>query len=954
MLIHICQHRSAGFWLLFAGLFLLASWVAAPSAVTVQPSVNRYIAVDQFGYRPGDVKAAVIVDPQAGPNADDAFEPGGTYEVRRWSDGSVAYSGTLATWNSGAADEQAGDRGWWFDFTDLAEEGSYYVYDVDRDVRSHRFAIQEDVYAGVLKAAMRTFFYQRVNFAKECPYADSAWTDGAAFERSDQDPAARSANDQDNPATERDMRGGWFDAGDYNKYVTFATEAVHPLLTAYRLNPEAFGDDFNIPESGNGLPDLIDELKYEMDWLKRMQDDDGGVFIKIGSLDFDGQSPPSSDTRPRFYEQKCSSSSIAAAGMFAHAAVVFGPFAELQDYAADLTGRAEQAWNWYQTNDRSDQCDPQTVKAGDADWTLEKQDGAAAAAAAYLFAATGKDVYDDYVQTYYTATQPWRDDTFARYNRDQGGAMLYYTTLPSADDPTKTAILAKLASQARTSHAYGDNASALYRAYMPNDQYHWGSNAVTSGYGHTNMLVVAYGQDDGDPEPFRTRALDHLHYLHGVNPQQRVYLSNMYPYGAEETVNEMYHRWFNDGTQWDNVTTSLGPAPGYVVGGPNKNYGGSALPSTDGACSYPPMKCYADTNDGGTEPWSLTEPAIYYQAIYVLLLSYFVDGGVMNPLPANAPPAAPTDTSGTTPDSPDVALGSTAEAPTVDGERDEAYGDATYTIGTDLIGSDSGDDFSASWSATWDDTALYLFVDVQDDTQVNDSENAWEDDAVEVYIDADNSKGTSYDGTNDAQYVFRWDDTAVNVGGAFPDATTDVTFAMPEADDGYHFEVAFPWSTLGVTPAEGSLVGLDVHVIDDDDGDGREAKKSWMAASDNAWQNPSLFGTIELATSASPTAAEGTSAAVPEDFVLEAAYPNPFNPQTTIGYALPRAADVRLAVYDVLGRQVALLAEGFRPAGRHEAVFDGAGLASGLYFYRLEAQTSSERFAETRQVALVK
>ena len=91
------------------------------------------------------------------------------------------------------------------------------------------------------------------------------------------------------------------DAGDTNKYVTFAQSAVLQLLDAYRMSPAVFRDDFGIPESGNGLPDLLDELKWELDFLRRMQDASGthGLFLKVGVDSYTDISPPSADARPR-------------------------------------------------------------------------------------------------------------------------------------------------------------------------------------------------------------------------------------------------------------------------------------------------------------------------------------------------------------------------------------------------------------------------------------------------------------------------------------------------------------------------------------------------------------------------------------------------------------------------------------------------------------------------------
>ena len=97
-----------------------------------------------------------------------------------------------------------------------------------------------------------------------------------------------------------------------------------------------------------------------------------------------------------------------------------------------------------------------------------------------------------------------------------------------------------------------------------------------------------------------------------------------------------------------------------------------------------------------------------------------------------------------------------------------------------------------------------------------------------------------------------------------------------------------------------------------------------------------------------------TAASDPAAYALEAAYPNPFNPQATIRFALPEAADVRLVVYDVTGREVARLVEGKMAAGRHEATFDGSRLASGMYLYRLTAEGAADRFAKTGRMMLVK
>ena len=88
-------------------------------------------------------------------------------------------------------------------------------------------------------------------------------------------------------------------------------------------------------------------------------------------------------------------------------------------------------------------------------------------------------------------------------------------------------------------------------------------------------------------------------------------------------------------------------------------------------------------------------------------------------------------------------------------------------------------------------------------------------------------------------------------------------------------------------------------------------------------------------------AGEAVVAEVPAGYVLESNYPNPFNPQTTIRFGMPESAQVRLVVFDVLGRQVRVLVDGVREAGTHEVVFDARALPSGTYLYRLETPAGS-------------
>ena len=598
------------------------------SELPAQESVRDfpYIMVDQFGYRPDDPKVAVLVDPQRGFNADDAYVPGEQLELRRAGDERVVFRAAPTPWREGDEQSTSGDRGWWLDFSEVTEPGSYTLYDPKNEVRSYPFDIAGDVYHEPFEAALRMFYYNRANLAKVEPYADPRWSDGSSFMGPGQDTEARFVEDKANVYTARDLSGGWFDAGDYNKYVTFAHEPVHMLLNAYEQTPQVFTDDFNLPESGNGVPDLIDEVKWELDWLKKMQAVDGGVLIKVGNIDFDAVSPPSEDPRPRFYGPLCSSSTIAAASMFAHGALVFRGVAPLADYAADLERRAARAWAWYENNPKREDCDTQEIKAGDADRSLVEQDAIQAVAAVYLFALTGEPRYEDALMDTYLSTRPFADAAprWSMYNPSEGDALLYYTTLKGADRALQQRIR-----EAKVGGAYGASRAIyrfkevqdLYRAYLPEGSYHWGSNFVRAALGSTNLDMLHYSFDIQAHPLYEAKALGVLHYLHGVNPLNLVYLTNMAEFGAERSASQMWHDWFADGTVWDDALTSeRGPAPGYMTGGPNAAYSGQATPPA----GEPAQKAYRDWNSGSGQPWEITEPAIYYQAAYIRLLANFL------------------------------------------------------------------------------------------------------------------------------------------------------------------------------------------------------------------------------------------------------------------------------------------------------------------------------------------
>ena len=168
--------------------------------------------------------------------------------------------------------------------------------------------------------------------------------------------------------------------------------------------------------------------------------------------------------------------------------------------------------------------------------------------------------------------------------------------------------------------------------------------------------------------------------------------------------------------------------------------------------------------------------------------------------------------------------------------------------------------------------------------------------------------------------------------------------------------------TLNVTVSAAAPAGQDViaftmgvQTLNEDDVD---------ASNDSETEYTSIVSTVVAASTvrAEPEAlfvsgmeeplpeAVAPEVALPSEYVLSSAYPNPFNPETTIPFGLPEASWVDLSVYDVLGRRVAVLVEGERPAGRHVVQFRGESLSSGVYLVRMQAGA----FSQVRYLTLVK
>ena len=626
------------------------------------------IVVDQFGYPTKASKIAVIRDPQMGYDNVVSFTPGNTYAVVNKSTGKIEKKGPPIAWNGGATDDVSGDKVWWFDFSDVEIPGTYTIVDVDKGLRSVEFEIDDRAYRNVLKHAVRMFFYQRAGLEKTAETAGSDWADAASHMGRGQDPQSRpwrgkpglikrlvSELIESDVSEIKDLRGGWFDAGDYNKYTSWATRNIIVLLRAYSENSNAFGDDSGIAESGNGVPDILDEVKWGLDWLVRMQNTDGSLLCVQG---LDHASPPSAATGPSYYGPATTSASLMGAAAFAYAAKIYSARSEadLRAYGNDLATRAKRAWDWatvnpsvlYYNNDNTKQPGSGGLAAGqqemdDADRLFAKFE-----AAVYLYELTGDRGYKEFVETKYNSIiASWGPN---QWDADRQEALLYYTRLPGISAQVRSEILTKFVMNV-TGHADQlpmiTNNKDPYRS--PIKDYTWASNQAKVLQARLYQLLAMYGNDAATAAKADSAAMGYLHYLHGVNPLGLVYLTNMKSAGAEHSASTMWHHWFaHSSARWGRVSDAMpGPPPGYLVGGPNPTYSldkcctaakGTAEYQCYGSAAFslcskryapplgqPPLKSYLDFNEEWpANSWEVTEPATGYQARYIRVLARYV------------------------------------------------------------------------------------------------------------------------------------------------------------------------------------------------------------------------------------------------------------------------------------------------------------------------------------------
>ncbi len=485
-------------------------------------------------------------------------------------------------------DENSGEDAAYIDFTGITAPGRYYLQDESGN-RSVHFTIAKDnreLYAPVFRDALRMFYFQRCGMELEEKYAGKY-----------KHPACHctKAFYLDDPERRVELSGGWHDAGDYGRYVTAGAVALGHLLYAFELMPEAFTEELNIPESGNGIPDILNECRYELDWILKMQDPDGGVHHKATSMNFVGFVMPEDDDLDIAITPVSSLAVADFAAIMAMASRVYAKYDAA--YAEKLKAAAIRSGEWLTAHPEFLFRNPEEVHTGTYEDRCDADERLWAAVELYRLTKDEKylSVLHSILEIKISLTAlGWgdvggfaglcvltaEDGCFAGNIKDR----FFYRWMDEADRLVKVAA-----------------SNPFELAFHPSD-FIWGSNMVVL----TNAMVLTVAHLlSGKPEYLQTAAYQ-LDYIFGRNAIDTSYVTGH----GEKAFRDPHNR----PTIADGIDD---PIPGYVSGGPNR-----------GACDtkanpelfkgFAPMKCYADHNLS----YSTNEITIYWNSPLVFVLAY--------------------------------------------------------------------------------------------------------------------------------------------------------------------------------------------------------------------------------------------------------------------------------------------------------------------------------------------
>jgi endoglucanase len=529
------------------------------------------IQLNQLGFYPNAAKIAVLTAPSnahifyvLSQNLKDTFFIGTTGSEKQ-----SAYSSTKTSI---------------LDFSGLKKTGNYVIK--IGTVQSYPFTISNDANKVAAIASLKGFYFQRSSIPLEEKFAGQWKRTGFHPDNKVQVHASAASKERPEGFVISSV-GGWYDAGDYNKYIVNSGISNATLFSAYEDFPTYFEKlKTQIPESNNGIPDLLNEAIYNLRWMLTMQDpNDGGVYHKCTNAVFDGMVMPGVTKEIRYVVQKSTAASLDFAAVTAQASRILKGFEKHFPGLADSCLQAsKKAWNWSLVNpnklyeqDKMNQTFKPAVITGAYGDNNVTDEWIWASAELYVSTkekeyATGFEKYN----TNYKATLP---------NWNNVGLLGYYSLLHVSDaipafsataiDQLKSTVI-NIANQYISK--VSENAFQTVMGQSARD-FNWGSNSNAANQGI--LLVKAY-LISGD-QKYINYALTNVDYILGRNATGYCFVTGL---GSKPSMNPHHRQSISDGIE--------APVPGLLVGGPNPGMQDKCVYQfkepetayTDQSCSY--------------------------------------------------------------------------------------------------------------------------------------------------------------------------------------------------------------------------------------------------------------------------------------------------------------------------------------------------------------------------------
>jgi endoglucanase len=530
-------------------------------AKSTSDSLDR-ILLNQVGYLPNSVKIALL------------RVKAEKFDVVEVNSGKVVFTGKpgpLKYW------DQSGDSVSVADFSTLTAPGKYQVCIKDASISSYVFEIGENVYSEIAKASLKAFYLNRSGMAITKEFGGK-WARPAGHPDTVVFVHSSAATAKRPEGFKISSPGGWYDAGDYNKYVVNSGISTYTLLLFCQLYPE-YCKKLNcfIPESNNNIPDVLDELLYNLRWMLTMQDpNDGGVYHKLTNKAFCAFVMPDKANDTRYVVSKSTAASLDFAATMAMASRIFSKSEppELNKLGNTCLEAAHKAYSWARTNPAVYFKNPSDISTGAYD-DMQTRDE-------FFWAETELGLADNYfalISNKELKAQKIMVPTWS-YSGMTGIISL------SVCDNTKAKELK--AEAQKIILAFADklvekSETSPYKVSL--DFFNWGSNSDVANEALIKLVAYKISND----KKYVASIQGDVDYLLGRNATGFCFVTG---FGSKQVMNIHHRPSTSDGVKE--------PYPGFLAGGPNTAVMGDCPDinrSKFPAKSYADAQCSYSTNE---------------------------------------------------------------------------------------------------------------------------------------------------------------------------------------------------------------------------------------------------------------------------------------------------------------------------------------------------------------------